>query len=426
MVRKGSVSDIDFHRIYNEFAEAGKRKDELRDRLGVKDIRPINTRRARLEEKGFVFVRFGGGAPLSEDERKFHADWTAEDCLTELRRVANIDTTRVVSRNYFRVHSDISEATWNRYFGTFHEFKRQAGIVLSRQQHHLEIHIAKHASVDHYRDLKTERGSYEGKYLRPVGTRFKTALICNDLHDIECDPFYLEVAIDVAKRLQPTYVNYNGDIFDLPEFGKYGVDPRQWDVVGRMKFVHEKIFAPMREATPNSQFDFVEGNHEFRLMRHLADATPAMMAVLADLHGMNVAKLLGLDKFEINYIAKADLAAYTLSNIKDEIARNFKVYDDMLMCHHFPEGRQMGLPGVNGHHHKYIVWSEHNMTFGSYNWIQAGAGHISDATYCNGEKWNQGFTIAHMDTVRKRVNFEYVPITDFAVAGGKYYHREAI
>jgi len=30
-----------------------------------------------------------------------------------------------------------------------------------------------------------------------------------------------------------------------------------------------------------------------------------------------------------------------------------------------------------------------------------------------------------MDTLKRQVNFEYVAITDFAVAGGKYYHRGA-
>lgn len=387
--------------------------------------RALRRRLQRIKDRGGALIPAEGqrAVPLSEDNRKFHADWTAEDCIKELQRVANIDTKRVVSRNYFRNESTISESTWNRFFGTFHEYKRQANIVLTRQVHALEQNIAKHASVDHYRALNAERGQYEGKYARPSGGRFKTCLILNDLHDIECDPFYLEVAIDVARRLQPNYVNYNGDIFDLPEFGRYGVDPRQWDVTGRIRFVHDKIFAPMRDATPGSQFDLVEGNHEFRLMRHLADATPAMRAVLSDLHGMSVATLLGLDQFEINYIAKADLAAYTLANLKAEIARNFKVYDDLLLCHHFPEGRRMGMPGVNGHHHKHTVWAEHNHTFGSYNWIQAGAGHISDAVYCNGEKWQQGFTIAHMDTLKRRVNFEYVDISDFAVAGGKYYVR---
>jgi hypothetical protein len=48
-------------------------------------------------------------------------------------------------RNYFRNNGRISDATWNRHFGTFEEFKRQAGIKLTRQQHGLERHIAKHA-----------------------------------------------------------------------------------------------------------------------------------------------------------------------------------------------------------------------------------------------------------------------------------------
>lgn len=361
--------------------------------------------------------------PVSEDTRKFRAEWTEEDCIAELRRIVNLDLDRVVTRNYFRVNSSISEATWNRYFGTFDEFKRRAGIILTRQQHNLEKQIAKHASVDHYRALNAERASYEGKYLRPVGGRYKTALVMNDLHDIECDPFYLSVALDVAKRLRPTYVIFNGDIFDLPEFGKYGVDPRQWDVDGRIRFVHEKIFAPFRDAAPDSQFDLIEGNHEFRLMRHLADATPALMTVLSNLHGMNVAKLLGLDRFEVNYTAKADLAAYTATEVKNEVARNFKVYDDALLCHHFPEGRLMGVPGVNGHHHRFQVWPEYNNTYGAYSWIQAGCGHKRDASYCNGEKWSMGFTIAHIDTDKKQTNFEYVAITDFAVAGGKYYFR---
>lgn len=435
------VSNQEFHRIYHEIAARGGVMEDLRKALGLSRTCSIRKRRARMRSEGWEFVAFGEApasllpvqapstpygsrVPLSEDQRKFHPEWTATDCVAELQRVANIDTNRVVSRNWFRIHSEISEATWNRYFGTFHEFKRQAGIVLSRQQHHLEKQIARHASVDHYRTFRQERGSYEGKYLRPSGQRFKTALIMSDLHDMECDPFFLEVAIDVARRLQPTYVNFNGDIFDLPEFGRYNVDPRQWDVVGRMRFVHEKIFAPLRAAAPDAQFDFVEGNHEHRLLKHMADATPALMTVLADLHGLSVSKLLGLDRFQINYIAKADLAAYTLSNIKEEVGRNFKVYDDMLLCHHFPDGRRMGMPGVNGHNHRYQVWSEYNHVFGSYNWIQAGCGHVRDATYCNGEAWNLGFTIAWLDTHRKLVNFEYVPITDFAVAGGKFYSRE--
>lgn len=361
--------------------------------------------------------------PMSEDASKFMDQWTADDCVAELRRIAALDTEMVVTRNYFRNHSAISEATWNRYFGTFTEFKRQAGLMLTRQQHQLERQIAKHASVDHYRAIAIDRQNYAVKYERDAGGRFKTILVCSDLHDIEIDPFFLRVLIDTIKRVQPDIIVFNGDIFDLPEFGKYGVDPREWDVVGRIKFVHEHIFAPIRAAAPNAQIDFIEGNHEARMLRHLADESPAMRAVLADLHGWTISKLLGLDEFQINYIAKADLAAFTKKDFEKQMAQNYKIYFDAFVCHHFPHARNWGLPGVNGHHHKHIVWSEFSPVYGAYEWHQLGCGHKRSASYCEGEKWHMGFDIVHVDTDTRATVHDYVPVTDFAVAGGKFYYR---
>lgn len=363
-------------------------------------------------------------APLSEDQTKFKPHWTAEDCIKELQRIANIDTTKVISRNYFRNHAVCSESTWNRHFGTFAEFKRRANIVLSRQQHALERQIAKHASVDHYRVFNAERQEYAEKYIRVNKARNQVVLFASDLHDHECDDFFLRVLIDTAKRVQPDIIVLNGDIFDLPEFGKYGVDPRQWDPVGRITFVHTQILGPLRAACPDAQIDLIEGNHEYRLLRHLCDATPALKAILADLHGFTIASLLGLDKFQVNYISKADLAAYTVSNVRAEVGRNYKVYFGCLLAHHFPEGAALGIPGINGHHHTWHVRAMHNESFGSYQWVQGGCGHVRDATYANGEKWYLNFNLAHVDTQKRMVNWDCVGVTDFAVVGGKYYYRE--
>ena len=195
-------------------------------------------------------------------------------------------------------------------------------------------------------------------------------------------------------------------------------------MVSRIKFVHDEIFAPLREVCPNAQFDFVEGNHEARLIRQLADATPALRAVLSDLHGFTVAKLLGLDQFEINYIAKSDLGTFSKTEFNKELAKNYKVYWDTVMCHHFPHARHMGMPGVNGHHHRHEIWSTYNPIFGPYEWHQLGAGHKREASYTEGEKWHNGFALINVDTQTKATNFDYIPITDFAIAGGKWYHRQ--
>lgn len=361
--------------------------------------------------------------PMSEDSERFMEDWGPQECIAELRRVAEIDEDKVITRNYFRVNSMISESTWNRYFGTFEEYKRQADIMLTRQQHGLERAIAKHASVDHYRDLNIERSNWDEKYVRENNARFKTILVTSDLHDVEIDRFFLRVLIDTARRVQPDVIVLNGDIFDLAEFGRYNVDPREWDVVGRIKFVHDKILRPLREACPDTQIDFIEGNHEARLLIQLADATPALRAVLSDLHGFTVPKLLGLEQFEMNYIAKADLATFTKREANKELQNNYKIYWDSVLCHHFPHARNMGLPGFNGHHHQHQVWPMFSPIYGAYEWHQLGCGHKRSASYCEGEKWHMGFAIENIDTHTKSTSTDYVPVTDFAVSGGKWYYR---
>lgn len=381
-----------------------------------------------------VEIKFFGGAkpsdaqdkddvPLSEVAIPKLHNATAQETLDDLRRMAEANPEQVIGRNYYRVHGKYSESAWSQYWGTFHEFKRQAGIVLTRQQHNLEKQIAKHASVGHYRDMNDERRSYGDAYDKPTSKRFKQVLVAADMHDKNVDPFYLDVLLDTCKRVQPDVICLAGDIFDNPEFGRYTVDPRQWDVVGRIKFVHDNILRPMREACPNSQIDFVEGNHELRLCKHLADATPALRAVLSDLHGMTISKLFGLDQFGINYIAKGDISAYNLSDIHKEVKKSYKNYWDCFIVHHETEGANLGMPGINGHHHKTVIQSKYSELYGAYNWIQIAGGHKLDAEYTH-PKWQLGFAIATCDTLTKQTVFDTITFSEnFAVVGGVYYER---
>lgn len=361
--------------------------------------------------------------PLSETAIPKLHECTKEQALEDLRMLAEDNPEMCISRNYYRVNGLYSESAWSRYFGTFHEYKRQAGIILTRQQHNMEKHVAKHASVDHYRALSIERLAYEGAYLMPREGRFKKVVIVGDLHDKNVDEFFMDVFLDSIERINPDVIVLNGDIFDLPEFSKYTVDPRDWDVVGRIKYAHDHILGPIREICPNAQIDFIEGNHEFRLLRHLADATPALRAVLSDLHGMTVASLLGLDKFKINYIAKGNLAAYSLGDQHKEIAKNYKIYFNSFIVSHDGSAKNLGFPGVNGHHHKTEVEAMYNEHFGCYNWIQHGCGHVLDAEYCH-PKWQQGFVTAICDTETRKTVFDIATFAeDFAIVGGQVYSR---
>lgn len=60
---------------------------------------------------------------------------------------------------------------------------------------------------------------------------------------------------------------------------------------------------------------------------------------------------------------------------------------------------------------------------GAYEWHQLGSGHRRAASYTEGEKWHNGICLVNVDTQTKATNFDYIPVTDFAVSGGKWYHR---
>ena len=362
--------------------------------------------------------------PLSENKAKFKPDWTEKDCIKELRDIAEAEPEKIITRNYFRNNSSISESTWNRYFGTFEEFKRQAGITLTRQQHALERDIAKHVSVDHYRALN-ERHDWGEDYKRDHKTKWKTILVGSDFHDTLCDPFLLRVFIETAKRMQPTDICLNGDIFDLAEFSVYYVDPREFDAPGKVKFVWDNIFRPLREACPSANIDLIEGNHELRLLKSLQDNNPGLPILLDELHGITTRELLGLDKFEMNYISNANAGVFGKKMPKNQLKKNWKTYYNTFVAHHYPPGRKANMPGWNGHHHKHVVWPFFNHDLGSCEWHQLGAGHIIEASYCDAQLagWSNGFLIAHVNEDTRSHMMEYIQVTDAACVGGKYYFR---
>ena len=330
-----------------------------------------------------------------------------------------------LTRRTFEDITGIPRSFIEKTFGTFTQFKSEAGIMPSRTERRIHSVTARHSANEKVKELSEERKSRGDKYKKPNNSRYKTCIIFTDVHDKMCDAFGLRVLVDTIKRVKPDNLICGGDLFDAPEFGRYFVDPREWDASGRIKFTHDKILKPIREAAPKAQFDLIEGNHDERILKHLVDNSPALMDILNSIHGMKISDIFALDRFQINYIAKGDLHTWTASESKKEVAKNNQIYYDSFIVSHYPQTRnKIGLPGVNGHHHKYMAYSMYNHTYGSYLWHQLGSLHVRDASYADGQPWNNGFMIAHVDTKTKQTNWEYINITDFAVVGGKYYTRK--
>jgi len=367
-------------------------------------------------------------ALLSERSKKFDPTATAEDCINDLRNLQNKFPLKSISRNFYRNHGKYSDATWNQHMGTFHEFRRQAGLELSRDQHSLERKVAKHASLDVYRTFyKEEVLPYHQKYTtkEDTGGRWKTVLVGSDFHDIDLDMFVNGVFVDTAARIQPDIITLNGDVFDNPEFSKYDQDPRDFKILERFNYVKKNIFGELRRACPNSQIDLVIGNHEFRILKLLAAKTPAMKVLLSDVMGLSLSDVFGLDEFEINLISKLDLAAFSNPDITSEVAENFKLYYGCFVAAHM-KSMKFGVSGTSGHTHHPHQETFSNVPMGEMTWTNTGCMAITRAAYTEGmDDAQQSFMIAHIDTALKSVQQEHcIFAKDHIVVHGKRYTRE--
>ena len=366
---------------------------------------------------------------LSEKAKKFDPNITAQDCVDDLRRIQSVHEHSYISRNFYRINGAYSDKTWNRHFGTFLEFRRQAGLELPRQAHLLEKQIAKQASVDHYREYyQDEVLPYHMKYEKDHTGKLITMMVFSDLHDKEMWKFCWGVFLDQAKLIQPDIIIANGDIYDLYEFSRFNKDPRKCDAAGRMHFVRDNVWKPLRAACPNAQIDMIVGNHEYRLLRLFADSSPHLQVVLSDFVGLKMSDIFGLDEFKINLICKIDFSFYSKTDIENELKKNYKVYFDCFVACHKPSSR-FQMSGTNGHHHNGQLKTWTNVSKGELtqcSWVQTPAIHAPDTDYIEGVgQGNMGFNIVNINTETKEVSQQVVMVhMDWALVNGKYYQRK--
>lgn len=342
---------------------------------------------------------------------------------TYKREVAN-NPDKPVTRDQFCKLIPQSQIVKN--FGSFNNLKTFVGDRPTRTAFREMRAFERHKSVENLTDFNKEKFSWSDCFIsKDDGTRFKNILAFCDMHDLRCDPFYYRMAIQAVKNGNPHIVVLNGDIIDLPEFSKYNTKLSEFRVRDRIKWLHT-FLEDIRNAAPDCDIVYVEGNHEYRLIHHILERTPALEELI-DLCDFNIRKLLGLDKYRVRYYSRADIGTFTDADIRNELKKNHFIAWDNVVFYHYPEGRtRFGMPGVSGHHHKFQVWPMHNYTYGAFNWIQSGAGSLrhadfSDNTFC----WQNGFVDIVLDTQNKRnLIMNYIDCTgEFCYMDGEYYAR---
>lgn len=363
---------------------------------------------------------------LSEQPKKYNPNATTEELIADLRRVQEQNPDCYITRRKYRKWGAYSDSTWDSKFGTFHEFRRQARLELSRGQQTLEKQIAKHASLDTRRGfMEVEVLPWNGKYEKDHAGRHQSMVVASDFHDKETDPFALEVFLETVKRVQPAIICLAGDVYDNYEFSRFDKDPRGWDAAGRLAWVRDHIYASLRSVAPDAQIDLLAGNHEHHMLRHMAERTPEMRTILSDFMGLSFADLLGLREFQINLRCQHDLSMFRAADTRSEMAKNRKTYFGCVTVDHYPDKQfTFGTNWIAGHTHKPDIKTHCNEILGPVWGVTNGCMCKVDNSYTDKNRNQNGFAIVHVDTQTKKTLLEPVIFNDSsAIVGGTIYRR---
>jgi predicted phosphodiesterase len=233
-------------------------------------------------------------------------------------------------------------------FGNHAEFQRMAGLRDNRTTTQYRNRRAKLKTEERIAGyIHTEVMPWVGVFQRKEPKEHMSLLVGSDFHGQEVDGFALAVFLDVARRTQPDVICLNGDVLDFYEPSRWSRNPsRLLDLQGEIDWTVENIFKPLRSACPDAQIDFFVGNHEYRLVRYLADTAPA----LASLDCLSFPKLLKLKEYKINLVHNASALDVKATDYKED----WKVYGGCFTVTHgkfggqYPAAKELALQGGSG------------------------------------------------------------------------------
>ena len=331
-----------------------------------KELENASTKEAHHKRRDFL-----------EENREAHE----AELIADLLRIAEAEWNRypgTCSRARYRNHGWFPEAVIYDFFGNHAEFQRAAGLLDRRSSSLFRDRRARLKTEERIADyVKATVLPWAGAFERTHTDEFRM-VIGSDFHGEGCDPFALAVFLDSCRRIQPEVVVLNGDVVDFAEVGRWSKNPRRLlDLQREIDWTRIHILQATREAAPDAQIDFVIGNHEYRLIRYLADTAPE----LATLRCLDFAELFGLKDLRINLVMNDSALAPTEADRKRSTRQSWKVYGGCFVVTHgtkagkFPAEKELsrfGLSGCSGHVHRPQYQSTPTLTNPWADWLVTG------------------------------------------------------
>ena len=235
-----------------------------------------------------------------------------------------------------------------------------------------------------------------------------TSIHLNDTHIPYHDPVSVGLTLDFIKDKKPDKLILQGDICDFYSCSRFNKDPARIDSLQDDLDQTLNFLDSCRQAAPDAEIHYIQGNHERRLQRYMWNQAQA----LSSLRALKLPVLLKFKELKINYHLKfykiGDLHCTHGTVIRRHAGYTAKAEFD-----------NNGCSGMSGHTHRDGKYTVRNRT-GHFVWFENYCLCDLNPEYIEGiANWTQGFSV--VTTVGKRPYVEQIPII-----GHKYIYNGKI
>ncbi|GMU54440.1 MAG: hypothetical protein AMXMBFR33_35860 [Candidatus Xenobia bacterium] len=237
-----------------------------------------------------------------------------------------------------------------------------------------------------------------------------------DIHFPFHDPSALETVENLIWDQQPEELTNLGDIIDAKDLGRFLDEPSSPGGLQRELDLAIGWWDRMNELAPGAKKRQVQGNHEFRLQKHLWEHSG--LFGLVDLSMKRLLRLddMGVEWVEDGYDQTPDGELYVYHG---DVVRSRSGYSG------HGEMERHESSGITGHTHRcsHIFKSSRRHKWG---WVEAGfLGDRRKMKYYKGYNWQQGLAYAYVGDGWWQAGV--LPMRDHQVAfGGKVYTPEGV
>lgn len=252
----------------------------------------------------------------------------------------------------------------------------------------------------------------------------KTTLILPDIQYPYHDGLMLQKVLRVAEEMQPDAILSIGDAIDFPQVSRWSVGTAEGYASTLQKHIdgfREDVLIRLREAVPNADIAWLEGNHDLRIR----DFVKKYAAPLRSLRALNIQELFSLDELNIRYEMgplRVGTNTYAIHGHENgAYVSTPQAWDSKFMKRYGSEKHY-----IFGHTHQPFITTRATGFGGKVNpWFTMNVGSIMDPTEAKYIKdgsvsWTMSFGIIRDDGKRVWPELVLANNRSFWVNGQKY------